>query len=556
MKQAWFSLWLFLFPLAVGCTPSLPATAPASPTALPVSTATPTLGIAPSRTLAPTATQTLTPQPRLGQVRYGPDRENFPPGVNPLSGKPQATAEMLELPAVLVSISNMPASARPQAGLAFAPWVFELFIGTGTTRFMGVFYGDLPRRIPNVVGACQAAAGEVDSSLPWVGNRVWLDENVNGLEDAWEAGIGQVCVSLLDGESGQPVAITATDSNGYFGLSISPGKSYRLGVQLPAGYQFTHPDLSNDDQDSDINPQTSESAPFIASNVVDASRDAGLILTQPPAPTATATPGGTPAVDIAPNRTYVGPVRSGRLTYNDFYRMFPFSCPAFAGAGEGILERLEVCELVFGTSKDSPNTALLDTSRMLELARQNKSPKYPVNYSGNLFDDDVPPDGQEANQVLAFYHRFTQARWTYQPISGLYLRETDDADGLGVFHPHLDRLTGRQLAFENLIFIQADYQIFRHLQYDVDFRIGLEGYATLFRDGKRYKIRWSTANREWEKQTGFLRPLHFIGVDKQPFPLKPGRVWISILTLNSVVEDLGNGGWRAFFLPPNDPPTK
>jgi hypothetical protein len=143
--------------------------------------------------------------------------------------------------------------------------------------------------------------------------------------------------------------------------------------------------------------------------------------------------------------------------------------------------------------------------------------------------------------------------WQFDPVSGKYLRQTDDADGKGLFHPDTDRLTGRQLAFENVIILLADYKIYRHLQYDIDLRYGLEGWAFLFRDGQVHKIRWSTANREWEQKTGLLRPIHFLGNDKQPFPLKPGRTWISIMTLNSTINDLGNGKWQAFFVVPNDP---
>jgi hypothetical protein len=62
---------------------------------------------------------------------------------------------LLDLPAVLVSISNMPVSARPQAGPGFAAWVYELYIGEGVTRFMNVFYGEYPRTIPNISGGCE-----------------------------------------------------------------------------------------------------------------------------------------------------------------------------------------------------------------------------------------------------------------------------------------------------------------------------------------------------------------------------------------------------------------
>ena len=42
----------------------------------------------------------------------------------------------------------------------------------------------------------------------------------------------------------------------------------------------------------------------------------------------------------------------------------------------------------------------------------------------------------------------------------------------------------RPLAFENVIVILADYEIYRHLQYDVALCCGLEGWAFLLRDGQ------------------------------------------------------------------------
>ena len=95
---------------------------------------------------------TSTPQPRFIPATYGPDLENFPADVNPLTGLAVSDSSLLDLPAVLVSISNMPVTTRPQAGPAFASWVFELFIGEGATRFMNVFYGEYPRVVPNIVG--------------------------------------------------------------------------------------------------------------------------------------------------------------------------------------------------------------------------------------------------------------------------------------------------------------------------------------------------------------------------------------------------------------------
>lgn len=85
------------------------------------------------------------PQPTATQIPLGP--QTYPSMINPLNGLPVKDAANLSLPPVLVSISNFPPTARPQAGLSFSPIVFEIFIGDGMTRNLAVFYGDYPARI-------------------------------------------------------------------------------------------------------------------------------------------------------------------------------------------------------------------------------------------------------------------------------------------------------------------------------------------------------------------------------------------------------------------------
>jgi len=555
-------LILFTLLIGAGCAPAIP------PISSPPQTVT-ILSASATLTLVPTPSATPTPQPggvvppvrnaagtkpaaqpRLTPIVFGPDQEQFPLGVNPLTGLRVQDPSLLNMPAVLVSISNMPITARPQAGTNFASWIFELFIGEGTSRFMGVFYGETPRRIPNATGDCPVNTINSIPAQNQVGNRVWLDENEDGIQNPWEAGVGGICVSLHDSASGKLLQSTSTDSNGYYAFNItSQNSGYTIGFLIPSAYKFTLPNVGNDDEDSDVDPASGQTAPFTVSH--DESIDAGLILTGPVTPSYSAS-------DIAHERTYVGPIRSGRLTYNEFFKMFPGSCLIYASAGDGIRQLLHGCEIIFGERpNESPNTALLDVSRMRELAEKNKIPNQPVNYSGHLFDQNPPAGGLPAVSLWTYYHAYTQTLWEYNPLSASYLRQTDDADGKGIFHPDTDRLTGRPLAFENVIVVLADYQVVRHLQYDVDFHYGLEGWAFLLRDGQIYKIRWSTANRAWEQKTGLRRPIHFIGADKQPFPLKPGRTWISIMTINSVMKDLGGGKWQAFFVMPDDlPPLK
>ena len=84
--------------------------------------------------------------------------------LNPLTGLPVANPENLQLPPALVSVTNFPPTARPQAGLSFSPIVFELYIGDGMTRYLAMFYGDYPESIVN--NEAVDLEGELTAGMP------------------------------------------------------------------------------------------------------------------------------------------------------------------------------------------------------------------------------------------------------------------------------------------------------------------------------------------------------------------------------------------------------
>jgi hypothetical protein len=173
----------------------------------------------------------------------------------------------------------------------------------------------------------------------------------------------------------------------------------------------------------------------------------GVILSEVPTATPSPVVTGTPPNWFIPSEPYVGPIRSGRLTYNQIGGMFPNSCLVYASAAWDIGEMLDACEIVFGVDKTTPNSALLPVTRLRELAEQSLNPRQPVNYSGNLFSDAVPEGGQPASAIKVFYHSYTQSAWQYDPISGTYLRSTDLADGTGTLIPA--RSANRKTCTEN-----------------------------------------------------------------------------------------------------------
>lgn len=142
----------------VAYTSTFTATNTATSTAInsptPTSTTTPTATA--TSTPTPTNTPTITPTPTplnykiddiciSDYVPVGPDPADIPSGVSPLTGLPVNNAETLDYPPVGVSISHLPAQfTRPPTGISWANWVYEVYIGEGGTRFLGLFHGDFP----------------------------------------------------------------------------------------------------------------------------------------------------------------------------------------------------------------------------------------------------------------------------------------------------------------------------------------------------------------------------------------------------------------------------
>ena len=115
------------------------------------------------------------------------------------------------------------------------------------------------------------APGEYDPTLDAgfykqasLGDRVWLDSDKDGIQDAGEQGLEGVKVTLTGGgadgvigTADDTTATTTTDANGNYNFdNLNPGEEYKVTFSdLPQGYEFTQQDAGGDDgQDSDANP--------------------------------------------------------------------------------------------------------------------------------------------------------------------------------------------------------------------------------------------------------------------------------------------------------------
>lgn len=524
-----------LLALLGACAPS-PSTIQAEPT-LPAQPTTAT-GERPSATAAPRSTQ----QPATTPVTYGPDLKSFPPGINPLTGQPVADPALLKIPAMLISISHFPATARPQAGLSFAPYVYEFSITEGQSRMLAAFYGHYPEPEIPVQGNCEVRAGVFTRTSLLLGNRVWLDENKNGIQDTDEPGIGGVCVNLYDAQ-GTLLQKTTTDSNGYYGFNVDAGKTYSIGFVRPGYLDLAPANTTHEDLDSDADPATGRTA-NIQPKPDDLLEDAGMY---PNASFVTPTP--NPKKDPKPE---VGPVRSGRLLYAYIANFMQDSCLVYAFASEEVLPLIPHCSFV--THEVSGGGSMLEISRMKAIAEENarSMASRPFNYASNVYSDTPPAGGKPALQINEFWATLNQSGWTYDPLYQSYLRsvDTSEKDKAGILHLEVDRLTGRRLHFENVIVVMADTDVVSPTNINIHLDQGSQGYAYLFRDGQMFSIRWSTRAGAYEQQTGFRRPIQFVNSDGSPAPLKPGHTWVIIVTPFSMMKETQPGVFLVAYAAP------
>ncbi len=123
-------------------------------------------------------------------------------------------------------------------------------------------------------------------------------------------------------------------------------------------------------------------------------------------------------------------------------------------------------------------------------------------------------------------------------------------DQAGILHADTDRLTGRQLHFENVIVLFAKHEVISPTDLDIHLDPGKTGQALLLRDGQMYEIKWSTVPTEGEQTTGTSQPIQFLSLDGHPAPLKPGHTWILVVTPDSTVAEKSPGAWTLTFSQP------
>ncbi len=111
-----------------------------------------------------------------------------------------------------------------------------------------------------------------------LGDRVWVDLNENGVQDAGEPGVAGVTVKLMD-SNGKDVALTTTDASGFYAFrDVIPG-TYTVQFVLTDDMKLTVGNQGDDDAiDSDADPATGKATAVVASGAPgNQTVDAGIL---------------------------------------------------------------------------------------------------------------------------------------------------------------------------------------------------------------------------------------------------------------------------------------
>ncbi|PKO12166.1 MAG: hypothetical protein CVU39_25515 [Chloroflexi bacterium HGW-Chloroflexi-10] len=247
----------------------------------------------------------------------------------------------------------------------------------------------------------------------------------------------------------------------------------------------------------------------------------------------------------------VGPMRSGRWIDGELGRLYQavvFYRNVDPEVNKGIEEKLgdrgiwyaecpPICDVgSFSVASSFGNTFDMETY-LVEQGINNDQ----QNLSGMVFDPRIPENAPLALQVGIQFGVEDRAEWRYDPVSGSYLRwiEASASQPENVI-PLVDRNSGAQLAFANVIVIIAEYTEVTPALHEIDLWGNSNGQpAYFFRDGVVVEGSWRVADTD--------RPIQFNDQYGRSMGLKPGNSWIVILDSNSTLVIDPAGQWEIQF---------
>ncbi len=217
----------------------------------------------------------------------------------------------------------------------------------------------------------------------------------------------------------------------------------------------------------------------------------------------------------------LGPVRSGRVAFEDIKNLYPHAALITAGASPEVLAQLSNQTSVYGSNEDDINSTGVSGATLSQLA--TGAAIDPATYLSLVFDPNMPEGGSEAVFLRVIYNYLNQNGWQYDPEDGRYMRLQDQADGSGELFPIQDGLTGEPLGFENVVVLWAQHTYVSPTVIEINLAYVWDHFGLLYRDGKVYEIKWATRNGK----------LTIYDAHGETIPLKPGRTWFEVMSYQS-----------------------
>lgn len=254
----------------------------------------------------------------------------------------------------------------------------------------------------------------------------------------------------------------------------------------------------------------------------------------------------------------VGPVRSARLADIQLASMYQ-TIFAYASAdvrvrndlinhldGLSITVRDSTCPALCDTGEHTVNSVFANVSKFDEYTKLKGINNYRQIVTGMVFDS-IPPETykSEGNFVVIRYNDLDVGAWKYDPSQRKYLRwtETDIPENPVKLVPLDDKLTGKQVAFDNVVLLYARYNEYNPTLHNIELWANREARrAVFFRDGRMITGYWQSQAND--------RPMIFFDDQNKAIPLKPGNTWFVIIGLASTIDQAEAGQWNVQFALP------
>ena len=262
------------------------------------------------------------------------------------------------------------------------------------------------------------------------------------------------------------------------------------------------------------------------------------------------------AIYYGENAEQIGPVRSGRLVDGQLATLYQ-GLLAYGNADpqvdlvlrEALGDRALAfnhlhCPAMCGTSTYAATGVYANSTALTDHALAIGIDNVIPDLRGMLFQAE-PPTGDAPGRTLRVeYANFSIMQWYFDHQLGKYelWMEAQEGDIL-VLAPVTDRNNGSSITVENLIIMFAEYVEFAPTLHNIRIEdMHTPHKALLFRDGRVTYGTWRTPDPG--------RPIIFERLAGDSMPLKPGRTWVVIVGLNSLVTTPEEDFWRIdFFIP-------